>query len=430
MGHGRREAGDHRHKQPQRGGEGPLAWQGMVMTAERCQVLIVGAGPVGTVMATLLARAGIDTIIIESGEDCAQDMRASTFHPPTLEMLDDIGVTAMLLERGLKAPVYHWRDRRSGEIIEFDLTEIADRTRYPFRIQCEQYHLSRALAEGLARYPCASVRFGHRLLMLEQDDSGVSCAVETPFAIKHFRADWVIGADGANSIVRKWLGVEFDGFTYPEKFLCLSTATDLSDHLPGLAHVNYVSDPDEWLVLLRVPSLWRVLLPADETMSDEALRSDATKSAVFDRLTGDGAAVETQHRTLYRVHQRVAKRFVDGRVMLIGDASHLNNPLGGFGMNSGVHDAFNLFDKLLPAIAAGKANGSLDLFDRQRRTVTHAFTQAQTMQNMELIQGGSGEAHARRRAEMLAIKADDTRRRAYLLRQAMFESLEQAAAIS
>jgi 3-(3-hydroxy-phenyl)propionate hydroxylase len=399
-------------------------------SAERCQVLIAGAGPVGTVMATLLARAGIDVIVLESGLDCAADMRASTFHSPTLEMLDEIGITPMLLDRGLKAPVYHWRDRQSGEFISFDLSEIADRTRYPFRVQCEQYHLSRALASGLEQHASASVRFGHRLLTLEQDAAGVSVAAEGPFDIKHFRADWLIGADGANSMVRKWLGTEFDGFTYPEKFLCLSTEQELSDHFPGLAHVNYVSDPQEWLVLLRVPKLWRVLLPADEDVSDDELRSDAMKNAVFDRLTGDGEAVETFHRTVYRVHQRVAKSFVEGRVMLIGDACHLNNPIGGFGMNSGVHDAFNLAEKLLPAIADGKPNGSLALFDRQRRTVTHAFTQAQTMQNMAFLKGGADQAHERRRAEMQSIKDSDERRRAYLLRQAMFESLDHAAAIT
>ena len=396
---------------------------------ERCQVLIAGAGPVGTVMATLLAKAGIDTIVLEANEDCAQDMRASTFHPPTLEMLDEIGITAMLIERGLKAPVYHWRDRTSGEVIEFDLGEIADRTRYPFRIQCEQYHLSRALASGLERYRNASVRFSHRLLTFAQDADGVTATAEGPYDITRFRADYLIGADGANSIVRKWLGIDFDGFTYPEKFLCLSTDTELADYLPNLAYVNYVSDPEEWLVLLRVPKFWRVLLPADHATSDDDLRSDATKNAVFDRLTGNGAAVDTWHRTVYRVHQRVAKRFVEDRVMLIGDACHLNNPLGGFGMNSGVHDAFNLFEKLRSAIKAGRPNGSLEVFDRQRRLVTHAFTQAQTIQNMEMIQGGADQAHERRRAEMLAIKQDDARRRAYLLRQAMFESLEQAAAI-
>jgi 3-(3-hydroxy-phenyl)propionate hydroxylase len=396
---------------------------------ERCQVVIAGAGPVGTVMATLLAQAGIDTIVLEAGDDCAQDMRASTFHPPTLEMLDQIGITQLLLERGLKAPVYHWRDRKSGEFIEFDLSEVSDVTRYPFRIQCEQYHLSRALSDGLDKIGHASVRFGHKLLSFEQDEAGVSINAEGPFDIARFRADWLIGADGANSIVRKWLGVEFDGFTYPEKFLCLTTDTELETYLPNLAYVNYVSDPEEWLVLLRVPKLWRVLVPADHEQSDDELRSDETKNAVFDRLTGDGAAVRTFHRTLYRVHQRVAKSFVEGRVILIGDSAHVNNPLGGFGLNSGVHDAFNLFEKLQPAIGVGKVNGSLDLFDRQRRTVTHDFTQAQTIQNMELIQGGAAQGHARRRQEMLAIKQDDGRRRAYLLRQAMFESLQQAAAI-
>ena len=392
-------------------------------------VVIVGAGPVGLVLALRLAQAGVASTLLEAEAQPPLDLRASTFHPPTLEMLDEIGITPLLLERGLKAPVYHWRDRKSGEIIDFDLSEIGDRTRYPFRVQCEQYHLSRALASGLEQYGNASVRFSHRLLSFEQDEGGVSIAAETPYSIGRFRADYLIGADGANSIVRKWLGVDFDGFTYPEKFLCLSTDTELSEFLPNLAYVNYVSDPAEWLVLLRVPRVWRVLVPAEHDKSDDELRSDAMKDSVFDRLTGDGAAVETYHRTVYRVHQRVAKSFVEGRVVLVGDACHLNNPLGGFGMNSGLHDAFNLFEKLMPAIKAGKPNGSLDLFDRQRRLVTHAFTQAQTIQNMEFIQGGADKAHERRRGEMLAIKQDEQRRRAYLLRQAMFESLEQAAAI-
>ena len=402
------------------------------MTGEnRCQVAIAGAGPVGTVMATLLAQEGISVVLLETGADCAQDLRASTFHPPTLEMLDRIGITKMLLERGLKAPVFHWRDRQSGEVIDFDLSEIADVTRYPFRIQCEQYHLSRALAEGLDNLPNADVRFNQRLLTFEQDDSGVNIAVETMTGIENLRADFLIGADGANSLVRKWLGIEFDGFTYPERFLTLSTKVELADYLPNLAYVNYVSDPQEWLVLLRVPSLWRVLVPVDGAMSDDELRSDANKNAIFDRITGNGAAVETQHRTLYRVHQRVAKSFREGRVMLVGDAAHLNNPLGGFGMNSGIHDAFNLFDKLLPVIR-GQADmdANLSLYDRQRREVTHTFTQTQTKQNMAFMRGGQDEQHEQRRLDMLEIKNDDARRRAYMLRQAMFESLEKAAAIA
>ena len=319
----------------------------------------------GTVMATLLARAGIDTVLLEAGQTCAEELRASTFHPPTLEMLDQIGITPTLPERGLKAPIYHWRDRQSGESVAFDLSELSDITRYPYRIQCEQYHLSNTLAAVLDETPNADVRFGTRLLSFEQDDTGVTVFAEGVTEVERIRCDWLIGTDGANSLVRKWLGIEFDGFTYPEKFLCLTTKTGLADHMTNLALVSYVSDPQEWLVLLRVPSLWRVLVPTDDTKLDAELLGDAAKNAVFDRLIGNDATAE-----------RIAR------------------------------------------------------FERRRRTVTHAFTQAQSIQNMEYIKVGNGEAHKRRRADLQAICADDGKRRAYLMRQAMFESLAQAAEIS
>ena len=343
-------------------------------------------------------------------------------------MLDELGFTDRLIAMGLKAPIYHWRDRRSGEILSFDTGELADVTRYPFRVQCEQYHLSRMLADALEALPDAQVRFNHRIAHLAQDGAGVTVSLETPTHVHTVRADYVIGADGASSIVRKWLGVGFDGFTYPEKFLCLTTDTPLEEYLPGLAPVNYVSDPDEWLVLLRVPTLWRVLLPADDDDTD--LRSDAKKNDVFDRLTGDGAAVQTFHRTIYRVHQRVAKQFQVGRVFLMGDAAHLNNPLGGFGMNSGIHDAVNLGAKLVEVLKEGGDPALLERYDRQRRTVTHQFTQQQTMQNMALMRAGQDEAHRLQRDRMRALAADPEQRRAYLLRQSMITSLREAEAIA
>jgi len=399
------------------------------MQTRRTQVVVAGAGPVGSVAATYLSRQGIDVILAESAMDSAQDLRASTFHPPTLEMLATLGVTERLIETGLKAPVYHWRDRRSGEILSFDLTEIADVTAYPFRVQCEQYHLSRMLADTLEAEENTQVRFGHRVVYFEQDDTGVDVYLEHATGIEKVRADYLIGADGANSIVRKWLNVEFDGFTYPERFLTLSTAWPIEDALPGLAKVNYVSDPDEWQVLLRVPSLWRVLVPAPEE-SEAYLLSDEKKNAVFDGIMGDGAAVTTGHRTIYRVRQRVAKRFHEGRVLLVGDAAHLNNPLGGFGMNSGIHDAFNACEKLSAIINDGASADLLDLYDRQRRTVTFDFTQRQTIENMEIMRGGQDEAHERRRDALRILASDPEKRRSYLLRQAMYDSIEQAAAIS
>lgn len=392
----------------------------------RTQIVIAGAGPVGTVAAYYLASEGIDVLLLESGSDCAQDLRASTFHPPTLEMLDRLGIAEELVAQGLKAPIYHFRERHSGEVIDFDLSEISDVTRFPFRIQCEQYHLSRMLSEGVRHMPGADVRFDHRVVGFDQDQDGVDIFAETSNAIIKIRADYVIGADGSNSIVRKWLNTGFDGFTYPEKFLCYTTTEPLEARLPNLCHVNYLSDPKEWMVLLRVPSLWRVLVPAKEEQADEELLADANKNDVFGRLLGDGKGVPTKHRTIYRVHQRVAQRFMHGRVAIIGDAAHLNNPIGGFGMNSGIHDAFNICDKLVRIYKkCGDASALLATFERQRRTTTHDFIQAQTIRNMAYISEGDATEHEKRKNEMLRIHKNEGERRNYLLRQSMIESLEQ-----
>ena len=399
------------------------------MTTYDTQVIVAGAGPVGTVAALNLARRGIDVVLCEAGPDCAQDLRASTFHPPTLEMLDELGVVDPLLEYGIHAPVYQFRERQSGEVVEFDLSEISDRTQYPFRLQCEQHVLARMLAQQLEQHPRAEMLFNHRAIAFEQTDQGVELAVETPYAIDHIRGKYLIAADGGNSIIRKWLNAEFEGFTYPEKFLCLSTKVDLKAHFENLSYVNYISDPEEWLVLLRAPSVWRILLPAPESDPDEYLLSDEKAHLVFANLTGD-PATPTEHRTIYRVHQRVAKRFDHGRVFLVGDAAHLNNPLGGFGMNSGIHDAWNLCEKLDHSLNQGHDAAAFALFGRQRHQVTHDFIQTQTIQNKELLEVGDAEAHALKLERMRAIQRDPAARREFLLNQAMFKSLEDAASIT
>lgn len=396
---------------------------------KRWNIVIAGAGPVGSVAAYYLAKRGLSVLLLETGVDCAMDLRASTFHPPTLEMLDELDITSRLIEKGLKAPIYHFRERQTGEVIEFDLADLEGETKYPFRIQCEQYHLSRMLAEAVEAEKNASVKFGHRLVHFEEVKDGVVVHAETTTSIEEFHCDYLIGADGANSMVRKWMGVEFDGFTYPEKFLCLTTPTKLEDHLENLCYVNYVSDPKEWMVLLRVPSLWRVLVPAELNASDDQLLSDEKKNRVFDNLIGNGDKVETEHRTIYSVHQRVAKSFRQGRVALVGDAAHLNNPLGGFGMNSGIHDAFSLCEKLCNIIIDGEdADPLLTKYDATRRKITHDFIQAQTIQNMEYLKEGDKSQHQRRKEKMMAIQNDPDARKNYLRKQSMIDSLSLADA--
>lgn len=395
------------------------------------RVLVAGGGPVGAVAAYRLALAGIDTVLVESLPFPPEDMRASTLHPPTLDMLAELGVLDELELQGLRAPAYQYRNRRTDEVIAFDMGELGDVSAHPYRLQCEQFKLARLLLAKLDALPHGRVLFQHRVLGFEQDDKGVTAHVETPLAIEQIRADYLIAADGANSTVRKWTGLKFDGFTYPERFLTLSTRYPVDRHFEQLASVNYVSDADEWCVLLRVPEFWRVLVPTENDVTDAELLSDANKDAVFSRLTGDGAAVETNHRTLYRVHQRVVENFRHGRVLLAGDAAHLNNPLGGFGMNSGIHDVWNLTTKLRAILQGGAdADALLDKYDRQRRTIANTFVQTQTIENkkaMETRDSNGANASERR---MAAIASDPDRRRGYLLRQSMYESLAQEAAIA
>ena len=395
---------------------------------KRAKVIVVGAGPVGSTAAYRLAQNGIDVILLEAHPNCPEDLRASTFHPPSLEMLSEFGIVDDLREIGLEAPVYQYRNRQSGEVFSFDLSELSDMTDYPYRLQCEQYKLARLLTSKLADHPHAEVLFSRRLLTVEQDDKGVTVQVESPMEIETYKADFVIACDGANSTTRKWLGTGFEGFTYPEKFVTFSTKVPLEKHFDDLAYVNYVADPNEWMVLLRVPSVWRVLVPAHEGL-DDFIVSDEKKSQVFQHLIGD-PDVKTEHRTIYRVHQRVADSYFENRVILAGDSAHLNNPLGGFGMNSGIHDVWTLTDNLIPVLKDGGDHiEPLKQYERKRQGVMRAFVQAQTIKNKQTLESGDADAQKKHQENLTAILADDERRRDYLKGQAMFNSLELQACI-
>ena len=224
-------------------------------------VIVSGAGPVGSVAAYLLARAGINVLLLESGATCAMDLRASTLHPPTLDMLNEIGLLDRLMPRGLRAPIYQYRNTATGDVLSLNMTELSDRTEHPYRLQCEQWKLAELASSEVGAHEHGTVHFSHRVVSFTQDDQGVTVFAESPYSIETFRARYLIACDGGNSIIRKWLGTEFDGFTYAEKFLCISTDCPFEQYLENLAYVNYIADPVQWMVLLRTPSVWRILVP-------------------------------------------------------------------------------------------------------------------------------------------------------------------------
>ncbi len=393
-------------------------------------VIVAGAGPVGSVAALLLARAGIDVLLLEQTPTCSTDLRASTFQPSTLDMLAKMGLFDALAAQGLKAPIYQYRSERNKTIFNFDLGEIADRTAHPYRLQCEQWKLTRLATEILGQLPNARVQFSRKVTGYQQRGDWIDVEIAGPEGVETHAARYLIACDGASSIVRKLTGIEFEGFTYPEKFLSLSTYWPLEDHFRDLAYVNYIADAEDWSVLLRTPSVWRILVPAAEETDDQFLLSDEKKNEVMRRLIGKGDEVVTEHRTIYRVHQRVAKNFRSGRVILAGDAAHLNNPIGGLGMNAGIHDVWNLTEKLIRILGGDGDDGLIDLYDRQRRTVMTEFVQAQTIRNKQILERGAIDSAKDNALNLLRVASDPELRREYLLTQSMYRSLEREAAIN
>lgn len=392
------------------------------------RVVVVGAGPVGLTAALALARRNIPTLVLAAESELVMELRGSTFHPPTLDMLDEFDVVPSMIASGLKAPTWQFRDRETGPVATFDLSLLATDTGHPYRVQCEQWKLMRLLRDAYLKIPGAAIAFGHTVTGVTAGEDHVAVAADTPEGPVTVMARYVVAADGARSAVRRSVDIPFDGFTYPELFLIVSTDFPFEETLTDIAYVNYIADPNEWLVLLRVPGLWRVLVPAPEDSDRERLLADDNLQGVLQRVVRRDRDYHIEHRSTYHVHQRVAKTFRSGRVLLAGDAAHINNPLGGMGMNGGIHDAFNLTDKLA-AIYGGANDALLDRYERQRRTVAVEAVQQQTHRNQQILRERDPAARKASLDAMRETAADPKLARDYLLKSSMIAGLRRAAEI-
>lgn len=396
----------------------------------RPKVLIAGMGPAGLVSALILARAGIAVSVFEAQPELPTDLRASTFHPPTLDMLAELGLADKLVAQGLKAPCYQWRDRSSGEAATFDMSCLSGLTAYPFRLQCEQFKLTREAASALQQEPLVDLNFSMQARALRQDDSGVWLELDGPDGPVTAQGDFVIGADGASSAVRRALGIEFEGFTYAEQWVVASTPVDFAALIPGLAPVTYTADPEEWFVLLQTRDLWRVLIPVEETADPIDVMSDAFIEAKLQGIAPRPTPYPIAHRTIYRVHQRVANTYHVGRAAIIGDAAHINNPLGGMGMNGGIHDAVNLSQKLIRVLSDGAdMDEMLDHFSAQRRAIAEEYVLSHTHQNKQVIEERDPQKRAAHLANLQEIASDPDRLLAYVRKGAMLDAVDKSMGI-
>lgn len=385
-------------------------------------VLIAGGGPVGLAAALALAEAGVPVRLYEAAPDVVEELRASTWHPPTLDMLERFGLAAPLLAQGLVCPSWQVRMHPSGEKAEFDLACLAGETRHPYRLQCEQWRFSRAVVERLRAHPRVALAFGAEVVAVVQDEDAVRVEVDRAGRRETAAGHYLIGADGARSLVRRTLGIGFEGDTYPETTMLCATSFAFHEHLDGLSHVNYCWQDGGTFSLLRLPGLWRCsFYPRAGESVDEALE-DAPLREHLREVVPAAAAAPIVGKRPYRIHQRIADRYRDRRIFLAGDAAHLNSPSGGMGMNGGLHDAFNLADKLA-RVWRGAAGALLDDYERERRPVALGEIIAQAHANRSRMQ----ERDPARRRELLAglqaIAADPARRKAYLLETSMIAGL-------
>jgi 3-(3-hydroxy-phenyl)propionate hydroxylase len=403
------------------------------MSPARDRVIIVGAGPVGLVSALSLALRDVPVLVLEANPELFMDLRAGSFHPPTLEVLEPLGVTAKLHELGICVHRWQLRDRTDGVIGTFELSLLADETPYPYRLHCEQHKLTPLVFQMLAPLPHADIRFSHRVTEVGQAGDRVIVKAETPGGGETFEGAWVIGCDGGGSAVRKSAQIEFGGFTYPEKFALVSTSYDLGRR--GFSDTAYISHPVEWCAVFRLPDtgppgLWRFLYGCHPDETDDEAMSDDIVEARLQAVVPKTDRYETVHRTIYRVHQRVADTFRHGRILLAGDAAHLNNPLGGFGLNSGLQDAMNLTDKLV-AVWRGELDDSvLDRYVRQRRTVNIEYVQDSSIRNKRTLEEVDPQLRRHRLEEMRCASLDRVRAKDVLMRSSMIASMRRADAIT
>jgi 3-(3-hydroxy-phenyl)propionate hydroxylase len=394
------------------------------------RVIVVGAGPAGLVTALALARNNIPVVVLEAHASPQEDLRATTFHPPTLSMLDRFGITTELIARGHTSPKWQFRDRAAGKVAEFDLSLLSDVSPHPYRLQCEQFILTEVLRRELAKWACAALVFGATVAEVTQDAHGVTASWRDKDGLAKISGSFLVAADGARSTVRKLIPVTFDGFTYDERIIQAGTSFDFRTAVPDLADVNYIADPVEWCVLLLIAGYWRVSFPIGPGENEEEAISEKAFRRRLKAICEKAEISDLTHRKCWRIHQRVASSFRHGRIILVGDAAHINSPHGGMGMNSAIHDAVNLAKKLSDVCLNGRNMDVLDVYSRQRRFVALEDVRSQSMRNSRMMSERDPSVRAQSLERMRKIAEDRDLSRAFLLESSMMSGLQKAELIN
>jgi 2-polyprenyl-6-methoxyphenol hydroxylase-like FAD-dependent oxidoreductase len=361
-------------------------------------VIVVGAGPVGMLTALALAQTGASVMVLEQEPHIVNSPRAAVYFPSTLIILEELGLLDELNAIGFQNRTFgtHVPEFGYSSVVT---TEPIEGIPYDYQLHAGQHDVARVAMEHALKLG-VEVLFNHEVVALEDGADGVTVMTSGEDGEQQFRAKWVIGADGARSTVRKLAGIEFEGHTWPERFVATNVKFDFTKL--GYQQANFVCDPTNMAVIAQLDreGLWRCTY-----MEDSALPLDTYEERIPERyewFMRGSTDYEVVSSSPYMLHQRAAATLRKGPVLLAGDAAHATNPCGGLGLTSGVWTGMILAD-VLGAVLRGEEDASiLDRFSDERRKIFWDVVSPAATENKRMLQERDPE---QRQKDLAAVKA-------------------------
>ena len=329
------------------------------------QVIVVGGGPVGLVTALGLARRGVDVTVLEREPGITRSPRAMVYHNGVLPGLERLGILDDVDRAGFRSAELAFYDHANRDAVRLDLGVMEGYEPYAYNVHLGQDRLADITLDHLQGHPGARVVFGANVCGVQQDADGVTVTAYVEGRLTTLAADYVVATDGASSPIRTSAGIEFEGHTWPERFVAANVRFDFKSL--GYADSTLVVDPVMGGVIARIDEadLWRITFHEDSALPVTTVLSRIAQ--YFDRLLPDGADYELVQYSPYAMHQRSATTYRLGRVLLAGDAAHVTSPIGGLGLTGGLFDSYVLSEALAAVLAGSVDDSVLDEYSRLRR---------------------------------------------------------------